>query len=97
MFRSAGAEPPPRQRLPGLMWLQCGMIRRPMSIWHGVQDANLAPADGVWLSQHVPGARLHSLEDTDYISIILRIDSILDELNRLAQLQHRPASASVTA
>jgi hypothetical protein len=68
-----------------------------MSIWHGVQDANLAPADGVWLSQHVPGARLHSLEDTDYISIILRIDSILDELNRLAQLQHRPASASVTA
>lgn len=72
-------------------------IRVPMSIWHGVQDANLAPAHGVWLSQHVPRARFHSLQDTDHISIILRIESILNELLELAGLQNRSASASVTA
>lgn len=59
-------------------------IRVPMSIWHGTKDANVAAAHAVWLSEHVPGARLHLVEEADHISIISRIDSVLDELLQLA-------------
>jgi pimeloyl-ACP methyl ester carboxylesterase len=62
-------------------------IRVPMSIWHGTEDANVAPAQAVWLSEHVPDARLHLVEGADHISIILRMDSILDELLELAGLR----------
>jgi hypothetical protein len=35
----------------------------------------------------VPGARLHLIEGTDHISIILSMDGILDELLELAGLR----------
>lgn len=62
-----------------------------MSIWHGTEDANLAPAHAVWLSERVPDARLHLVDGAYHISIILRIHSILDELLDLAGL---PLAAS---
>jgi hypothetical protein len=58
-----------------------------MSIWPGTEDANVAPAPAVWLSEHVPGARLHLIEGADHISIILSMDGILDELLELAGLR----------
>jgi pimeloyl-ACP methyl ester carboxylesterase len=66
-------------------------IRVPMSIWHGTEDANVAPGHAVWLSEHVPGARLHLVDGADHISIILAVDDILDELLELAG---RPLASS---
>lgn len=63
----------------------------PMSIWHGIEDANLAPAQAVWLSEHVPGARLHLVEGADHISIISSVNDILDELLELAGLRLAPS------
>jgi hypothetical protein len=28
-------------------------IRVPVSVWHGTDDDNLAPAHGVWLREHI--------------------------------------------
>jgi pimeloyl-ACP methyl ester carboxylesterase len=68
----------------GARWGACSV---PMSIWHGTEDAKVAAGHAVWLSEHVPGARLHLVEGADHISIISRIDSILDELLQLAGIR----------
>lgn len=68
-------------------------IRVPMAIWHGRDDANVAPTHAVWLSEHVPGARLHLAETADHISIIWRIGDILDDLTGRASLEGQPSSA----
>jgi pimeloyl-ACP methyl ester carboxylesterase len=67
----------------------------PVSVWHGTEDGNLGSAHGVWLGEHVPGARLHLVEGEGHISLILQIGRVLDELVEHAGLQTRPVSARV--
>jgi pimeloyl-ACP methyl ester carboxylesterase len=52
----------------------------PVSVWHGTEDENLGSAHAIWFSEHVPGGRLHLLDGEGHISLILRIDDILDDL-----------------
>ena len=72
-----------------------GRIRVPVSVWHGTADGNLGSVHGVWLGEHVPGARLHLVEGEGHISLITRIDQVLDDLVGQARLQLRPVSAAV--
>jgi pimeloyl-ACP methyl ester carboxylesterase len=61
-------------------------IRVPVSVWHGTEDGNLGSVHGVWLGEHVAGARLHLVEGEGHISLISRIDQVLDELVEQAGL-----------
>ena len=61
----------------------------------GTEDGNLGSVHGVWLGEHVPGARLHLVEGEGHISLITRIDQVLDDLVGQARLQLRPVSAAV--
>ena len=70
-------------------------IRVPVSVWHGTEDGNLAWVHGVWLGEHVAGARLHLVEGEGHISLILKIGQVLDDLVERAGLQPRPGLPTV--
>ena len=61
-------------------------IRVPVSIWHGADDRNVGTEHAEWLSQHIPGAQLHIIEGEGHVSLILRIDEVLDDLLQRAGL-----------
>jgi hypothetical protein len=67
----------------------------PVSVSHGTEDGNLGSVHGVWLGEHVAGARLHLVEGEGHISLILRIDQVLDDLVGQAGLQLRPGAPAV--
>jgi pimeloyl-ACP methyl ester carboxylesterase len=72
-----------------------GRIRVPVSVWHGTEDGNLGSVHGVWLGEHVAGARLHLVKGEGHISLVLKIDQVLDEVVEQAGLQLRPSSPTV--
>jgi hypothetical protein len=43
-------------------------------------------AHGVWLAAHVSGARRHLYDDEGHLSLLAKIDAILDDLLEQAQL-----------
>ena len=61
-------------------------IRVQVSIWHGAEDGNVGTEHAVWLSEHIPGARLRIAEGEGHVSLILRIDKVLDDLLQRAEL-----------
>jgi pimeloyl-ACP methyl ester carboxylesterase len=63
-----------------------GSISVPMSVWHGTDDVNLGSVHGVWLGEHVPGARTHLVDGEGHISLILKIEEVLDDLREQAGL-----------
>ena len=64
-------------------------IRVPVSIWHGADDRNVGTEHAEWLSQHIPGAQLHIIEGEGHVSLIMRIDEVLDDLLQRAGLTAR--------
>ena len=64
-------------------------IRVPVSIWHGADDRNVGTEHAEWLRQHIPGAQLHIIEGEGHVSLILRIDEVLDDLLQRAGLTAR--------
>jgi pimeloyl-ACP methyl ester carboxylesterase len=61
-------------------------INVPVSIWHGAGDRNVGVEHAVWLSEHIPGAQLHVVAGEDHISLITRVDTVLQDLLERAGL-----------
>ncbi|MEX5271570.1 alpha/beta fold hydrolase [Kocuria sabuli] len=57
-----------------------GRIVVPTRIWHGREDRTVPVAHGEWLAAHVPGAGAHLLESEGHLSIVARLDRVLDDL-----------------
>ena len=55
-------------------------IRVPVTVWQGREDAMVPYAHGVWLAEHVPGARAMLLDDEGHLSLAARFGDILDDL-----------------
>ena len=55
-------------------------IEIPVSVWQGGQDKMVPYAHGVWLAEHIPGARAHLYQDEGHISLVMPVDRILDDL-----------------
>lgn len=56
----------------------------PVSVWQGRQDLMVPYAHGVWLADHVPGARRHLYDDEGHLSLVAQLDRILADLLDLA-------------
>ena len=52
----------------------------PVTVWHGRHDAMVPTEHGEWLAERVPGARPRILEDEGHLSLVLRFETVLDEL-----------------
>ena len=61
-------------------------ITVPVAVWQGREDAMVPYAHGEWLAAHVPGAERHFFDDEGHISLLSRLDEVLDDLRRLAGL-----------
>ena len=90
-FSRAGAQGVVGMRDDGLTILrpwgfELADIRVPVSIWQGRQDAMVPFAHGEWLAAHVPGARVHLLDEHGHVSLFAEIDAILDDLVDLARI-----------
>ena len=55
-------------------------ITVPTRIWHGREDRTVPVAHGEWLAARVPGARAHLLEHEGHLSLVARLDRVLDDL-----------------
>jgi pimeloyl-ACP methyl ester carboxylesterase len=51
-----------------------------VDIWHGREDANVPLFHGLWLADHLPGAKLRALENEGHISIIGHLFEIINAL-----------------
>lgn len=59
---------------------------RAVAIWHGGQDTLVPPAQGMWLADHIPGARRHLLPSEGHLSTVANsFEDILDDLLDLAR------------
>jgi pimeloyl-ACP methyl ester carboxylesterase len=63
-----------------------GDITVPVSIWQGAHDLMVPLTHGQWLAAHVPGARVHLLEEEGHLSLVNRMDEMLAELRTMAAL-----------
>jgi pimeloyl-ACP methyl ester carboxylesterase len=61
-----------------------GDISVPVAIWQGGQDKMVPFGHGKWLAAHVPASRVHLYDDEGHLSVITRMDRILDDLLDLA-------------
>jgi pimeloyl-ACP methyl ester carboxylesterase len=66
--------------------LDLDRINVPVSIWHGVGDRNVGVEHAVWLSEHIPGAQLNVVAGEYHISLITRVDTVLQDLLERAGL-----------
>lgn len=64
-----------------------GGIGVPVAVWQGSEDRMVPFAHGEWLAAHVPGARPHLVEGEGHLSLMQRMDIILDDLLELAGVQ----------
>ncbi|GAB3055711.1 alpha/beta hydrolase [Intrasporangium mesophilum] len=59
-------------------------ITVPVAVWQGSEDLMVPSSHGEWLAAHVPGARPHLLHGVGHISLVARLDEVLEDL-----VQHR--------
>lgn len=59
-------------------------IEVPVSVWQGRHDRMVPFGHGVWLADHVPGARRHLYEDEGHLTLIAQLDRIVEDLLDLA-------------
>lgn len=59
-------------------------ISVPVAVWQGSEDRFVPFAHGQWLAAHVAGARAHLIEGQGHLSLMARMDVILDDLLELA-------------
>jgi CubicO group peptidase (beta-lactamase class C family) len=71
------------------IWQQ---LRVPVSVWHGADDRNVSAEHAMWLSQHIPGAQLHIVEGEGHVSLIMRIEEVLDDMLQRAGVAAGPLS-----
>ena len=90
-FRHAGAQGTVGWRDDDLTHLRpwgfrVGDITVPVAVWQGREDRMVPFAHAEWLAANVAGARVHFVEGEGHISLINRMDLILDDLLDLAGL-----------
>ncbi len=56
----------------------------PVAVWQGRLDRMVPISHGEWLAAHVAGARAHLYDEEGHISLLARLDRILDDLLELA-------------
>jgi len=61
-----------------------GAITVPVAIWQGTEDRMVPFAHAQWLAANVAGARAHLVEGEGHLSLIMKMDEILDDLLDLA-------------
>lgn len=61
-----------------------GAITVPVAIWHGTEDRMVPFAHAQWLAANVAGARAHLVEGEGHLSLLMKMDVILDDLLALA-------------
>jgi pimeloyl-ACP methyl ester carboxylesterase len=59
-------------------------IAVPVSVWQGRQDAMVPYHHGVWLADHIPGARRHLYDDEGHLSLANQMERILADLKEIA-------------
>jgi pimeloyl-ACP methyl ester carboxylesterase len=57
-------------------------IRVPVAVWQGGEDLMVPLSHGEWLAAHVPGARAHLLPGVGHVSLVARLDEVLEDLVR---------------
>lgn len=63
-----------------------GQITVPVAVWQGTEDTMVPFAHAEWLATHVKGARPQLVEGEGHLSLMKRMDVILDDLLDLAGL-----------
>jgi pimeloyl-ACP methyl ester carboxylesterase len=63
-----------------------GSISVPTAVWAGGQDIMVPLAHGRWLAEHIPGAVPHLIDAEGHLTLIDRLEEVLTELLRLADL-----------
>jgi len=61
-----------------------GAITVPVSIWQGTEDRMVPFAHAQWLAANVAGARAHLVQGEGHLSLLMKMDVILDDLLDLA-------------
>jgi pimeloyl-ACP methyl ester carboxylesterase len=62
---------------------ELGTVRRPVTIWQGIEDRFVPPAHGEWLAAHIPGASLELRVRDGHLSLgITQYGDVLDALLR---------------
>jgi pimeloyl-ACP methyl ester carboxylesterase len=59
-------------------------ITVPVSVWQGRHDKMVPFGHGIWLAEHIPGARAHLFDDEGHISLVGRLGDILADLKDVA-------------
>jgi pimeloyl-ACP methyl ester carboxylesterase len=55
-------------------------ITVPVAVWQGGEDLMVPLSHGAWLAAHVPGARPHLLAGVGHVSLVARLDEVLEDL-----------------
>ena len=55
-------------------------ITVPVAVWQGGEDLMVPLGHGQWLAAHVPGARPHLLQGVGHVSLVARLNEVLEDL-----------------
>src|SRR6478609_2414051 len=55
-------------------------ISVPVAVWQGGEDLMVPRSHGEWLAAHVPGARPRLLDGVGHVSLVARLDEVLEDL-----------------
>lgn len=55
-------------------------ITVPVAVWYGREDRMVPFAHGAWLAAEIPTAEAHPLDGEGHLSMIARMDTILEAL-----------------